>query len=349
MLPRTLFLSGYLTAISGEDGSFLRGPGIFGRRGRLRGDAAETLAELGVEGEVVACLPASATSCQVLRVTAQIGRRVSHTDLSDALENAMSRAGTEGSAVICAEPGRVLIDGAEVMGSAVGKAAQNFDVDVTAFISDLAILASIEKACAAAGMRLVGVMACEEAFAAALASPAEDGQRVILCDRWYTKLLRLDGTHVAASTTVPIGPGHLADDLGLTFSLKPAKAEECARRLLLGRSHLDEEPMIPVVRARLDEWVSSVADAAVQAGISIDGARLVGIAATPVVTDAFKSVGAHVFGAEKLIARTDPAIFALADGARSRASGAVSRNAAAALRLSSPPGSGFLDWLRRNF
>lgn len=349
-MTSTLFLSGHVTAFAEEGEDLRRRGGLLTRKGGLRADASEILEGLEGRGDVVACLPFSAVTSQVLRVSARIGRVVNHTDIADALEAASAKAGGDDLALVSAEPSRVMLDGHATEGSPVGRAAQVMDVDVTAFASPLRFLAKLEQACGQGGMTLAGVMAPEEALAASLQSEPKAGTVMIVCDRWHTKVARFGGGHVDISCTIDIGPGHLADDLAVTFSLQPDKAEEIARRLVLGNSQHDEAAMAPVVTARLDEWANALATAAEAAALPLSEAHLVGLPASPLVSGALANQGIGALRPDAFVRRADPAIMALADGARSRAAGALPRNQAAALHLEAPHRvKGPLDWLRRNF
>ncbi|MEM1379344.1 MAG: hypothetical protein AAGH41_01840 [Pseudomonadota bacterium] len=348
-MTSTLFLSGYMTAFVEEGEEPRRTAGLFTRKGKLRADASEILERLEAHGEAVASLPFDAVTTQVFRVSAPIGRQVSHTDIADALEAASARAGGDDLALIAAEPTRVLLDGQEQQGTAVGEAAQTLDVDVTTFVSSLAFLAKLEKVCADGGITLSGVMAPEEAFTASLSDHASP-RSVIVCDRWHTKVMRLVGEHVHISASVPFGPGHLADDLAVTFSLDPKRAEETARRLVLGHGQGDEAAMAPVVMARLEEWAGAIAEAAKAASVPLEDACLIGMAATPLVSGALANHAIGAQNADGFLRRADPAIGAMVDGACKRSSGALSRSAATALQLEAPHKiKGPIDWLRRNF
>ncbi|MEM9840753.1 MAG: hypothetical protein AAF830_16590 [Pseudomonadota bacterium] len=349
-MTSTLFLSGYVTAFAEEGEELRRRCGVLTRKGGLRADAADIFEKIEGRGEVVACLPFSAVTSQVLRVSAPIGRVVSHTDIADALEAASAKAGGDDLALVSAEPSRVLLDGHVTEGSPVGRPAQIMDVDVTAFVSPLRFLAKLEEACSQGGMTLAGVMAPEEAFAASITDDPAEEIVMIVCDRWHTKVMRLVAGHVDLSCTVDIGPGHLADDLAVTLKLEPTKAEEIARRLVLGNGHHDEAAMAPVVMARLEEWAAAVAKAAEAAGLLLSEAHLVGLPAAPLVSGALANHGIGALSPDPHLRRTDPAVYALVDGARNRAAGALPRSQAAALHLEAPHKvKGPLDWLRRNF
>ena len=350
-MASTLFLSGHVTMLADGNGEFRRAPCLLTRKGTLRADAAERLEALEPQGDVVACLPFWATTCQTLNVSAHIGRQVSHTDLSDAIEAAVSRAGGDDLAMISADAARVQLDGKEAEGSAVGQPAQTLEVDVCAFVSALSFLTSLEQTCRKVGLELQGVISPEEAVAAALdLEPEDDRPPLILFDRWHTKVMSFHGSQPAASVSVDLGPGHLADDLAVTFNLSAEKAEETARRVLMGKAHHEEATMVPVVTARLAELASSLATALKGSPVKADGARLVGLPVTAMVTEAFEAEGLATEPADMSLTRMDPAIAALAEAARGLADGAVARTQATALQLrAGQKAKGPIDWLRRNF
>lgn len=333
------------------DGEFRRAPGLLTRKGGLRANAGEQLEALEPQGDVVACLPFWATSCQTLTVAAHIGRQVSHTDLSDAIEAALTGAGGENLAIISADAARVQLDGKEAKGSAVGQPAQSLEVDVCAFVSALTFLTSLEQTCRGAGLQLKGVISPEEAIAAAVElEPHEDRPPLILFDRWHTKIISFHGHQPAASVTVDLGPGHLADDLAVTYNLSTEKSDEIARRVLMGKAHHDEATMVPVVSARLAELASVIATAVENSPLDTNAAKLIGMPVTPMVTSTFGDEGLEVEPADMILTKMDPAIAALSEAARSLAAGAIARSQATAMQLKSGHrAKGPLDWLRRNF
>lgn len=349
-MTQLLFLSDHVTAFGGADGEPVTTESLLGRKGRLRAKASEILKELNREGDVVVCLPPCGTSCQTLRVRAPIGRQVSHTDLADALEAALKKAGGDSLAVICAEPSRVLLDGEEVTGSPVGKPAQTLEVEITAFLSPLSFLAALEGAAQDAGLTLKGVMAMEEAASASLSSGEGGKPPLVFVDLWHTKIVGFAGDAMAASTTIPIGSGHIASDLAVTFSISDQEAEDLARQILLGRTSKKTEDKAHVVEARLDELAQKTAEAVGKAGIAVEDPILVGIAPTPKVVEAFGRYGLSVRSPRLELKKTDPPPLTLVPGAIQIAAGAVPRSAATALQLAAPKErSGPLRWLLRNF
>jgi hypothetical protein len=346
----TLFLTDELTALLRPGEGPALGPAMVGRRGVLKADAARILGELGEGGEVVACLPPSWISCQVLRVRATIGRRVTHTDVSDALEAALKRSGAKDMAVVCGEPAQIFLDGEAVRGSPVGQSGQLLEVEVAALLTSLDKLNALEKMTAEAGYDLKGVMAAEEAAAAAV-TPNE-GQRSNLCilDRWHSKLIGFQGEALAISTTVAIGAGHLTSDVAVTFNLDDAKAATRVDKALLGRLAENEGETDHVVSARLDEIASLIGEAARTAGLAETPSLLVGLPVTKKVQTVFAAQGLAVRGPKLEIKKTDPPFLAFAEAAGGLASGAVPRTAATALQLSAASQrSTIWDWLKRNF
>jgi hypothetical protein len=358
-VTHTLFLGETVTAFqSSDDGELLLGDAIIERKGGYAASASGVLSSFGAEGEVVVCLPPRASLCQSFRVETELGRRVTHTDLSDGLAAALRQAGGESHAVICAEPSEVLIDGQHVEGSAVGREAGRFEMVVTAFISPLKTLARLEKVCAASGLRLTGVMALEEAAAAGFAIKGEPRPPLLLIDRWSSVAMVFSGEGTARSATIPVGSGHLASDLAVTFGLEPEDAAATAQTLLLDRQSGDKDEEWHVLSARLDEIATKLAEALGTAqpdgpvpAAGKDGAvLLVGLPTSPRVVRSFLDQGIKVRAPRGEIAKTDPWPLAFAEAAVKLAQGAVPRTAATALQLSAPEEkSGPLDWLLRNF
>ncbi|NNU15042.1 hypothetical protein HK107_01725 [Parvularcula sp. ZS-1/3] len=345
-----LFLTDQLTAYQTADGSWNRGGSIFGRKGKLKPAAGEILGLISEPGDVVACLPACGTTCQTLRVGASIGRQLTQNDLSAALEAALAKAGRESTAVVSAELSRTEIDGEPMAESPIGQAAGRFEADVTSFLSPLAFLADLERAAAEASLKLTGVMAMEEAAAASLNHQVQDGRTLIVVDRWHTKLIGFSGEHVSASAVVPVGYGHIAGDLAVTFGLDEAKAEEQGLQMVLGRVPPGEEKTSEVALARLEEIASFATEAGKRAGIALDEVSLLGLPVAPPVETAFKKTGTIVRTPGLALDRTDPAIMALSKGAALLSAGTVTRTAATALQLSAPKSKGgVINWLRENF
>ncbi|GGY41575.1 cell division protein FtsA [Parvularcula lutaonensis] len=346
----TLFLSDALTAYDGGGGAWPTAPSLFGRKGTLKASAGEILRDFDAEGPVVACLPLSATSCQTLRVQSTVGRQVTQNDISDALEAALGRAGAEGRAVVSAEPSRILLDGEEAKGSAVGKAAQSLEVEVTAFLSPLSLLAQLERVTKEAGMTLAGVLPLEEAAAASLRLANEVSLPVILVDRWHTKIIAFRDEAPSRSSVFRVGAGHIEADLAVTFGIPDDEAAKLARQMVLGRVQQGREEASLVAVARLEELAQRTATIAKAAGIDASRVILLGLPIAPPVEEAFHAQGIAVQGPGLALEKTDPAILAFAKGASMLAAGAIPRTAATALHLSKPrEKSGVLAWLRRNF
>lgn len=349
-MTATLFLSETVTALLRADAAPLTAPSLFGRKGRLRPHPADLLGELGVTGDVVAGLPPAMTWCRKVKVRAAIGRQVSHHDLSVALEAALAKAGDAGSAVVSAEPTRMLLDGQACDGNVLGRPAQVLDVEYTAFLSSLTDLAALEKALAEAGMKLTGVMAMEELAAASLAGASEVAEPLAVVDRWHTKVIGFAGDAAAASALSPVGYGHIVSDLAVTFMLSDEDAEARARHHVLGRTSREEEEQAGVVLARIDELASELARAAGIAGISGDRFTVLGLPASPPVEAAFARHGLAIRVPGLELEKTQPPVLALCRGAGLLAAGAVPRSAVTALQLAAPRDEGgVLGWLRRNF
>ncbi|MEM9809672.1 MAG: hypothetical protein AAF788_00445 [Pseudomonadota bacterium] len=354
-MTSTLFLSDAVSALipAGSRLPFddaVLGDTILNRKGQVRRDAGTVLSALDVSGDVVACLPLSATTCQMLKVRAGIGRQVNHTDVSGALERALGQAGGTNLAVVSAEPSQIRLDGVPVEGSPVGEPAQSFEMDVTSFVSPLPFLADLEKACEEAGLSLQGVMSSEEALAASLSAIDDARLPLILCDAWHTKIVQLNDDSVTASVTVSVGAGHLALDLKTAFALDDKDADKCADRFLYDRCAEDDQEKVRVAAARLEELVEACRQAADQASIDFHDAVLVGLPPTPLVTAAFARAGFQVSGPGLRLTRKDPAILALIAGAARLAEGAVPRAATTAMQLEAPRTKvTALEWIRRNF
>ncbi|MEM1409427.1 MAG: hypothetical protein AAGG79_01630 [Pseudomonadota bacterium] len=345
----TLFLSGYVTALADRDEDFRRLPGVTNRKGGLRTDAGEVFDRLEGQGDAVVCLPPSATSCQILAAEAPIGRRLTHTDLSDALEAALVHAGGGDQVAVYVEPSAIKVDGVIKDDLPLGQAADRLQVEFTALLSPLSFLRTLEKRLNSAGLHLQGVIGCEEAAGAALRPDTEDGT-YLLFDKWRTKIIRFQNRQPVRSATVPLGPGHIADDIAVTLDLDERRGEDLARRILLGRARHDEKPLLKVVEARLGELVSAVANAANLAGLDLRGSRLAGLPAASDWLRGLAELGVKVEDQRPIWQRSDPAIFALAEGARQLVGGATERSAASAFQLESQLATtGPLQWLRRNF
>ncbi|MEO1040798.1 MAG: hypothetical protein AAFX52_00775 [Pseudomonadota bacterium] len=351
-MTSTLFLSDAITALVAPDAydpvhEAVRAPSLFSRKTQVKRGAGTHLEGLGRRDEVVACLPLGATSCQTLKVSAQIGRQVSHGDISDAVETALRKAGAPGFAVICAEPTEVRLDGAIVEGSAVGRPAGTLDMIVTAFISPLSILSDLEKVATQGGLELKGVMAAEEAVSASL---GPNRQSILLIDTWTTKFVALSNDGVGASITVPIGSGHLSLDLKLSFDLTDAAAEKLAERFILDRCSAADAEKVEVAAARLDELTAACRDAAMAAELSMEDVLLVGLPASPRVVEAWAAVGAKVSAPGIDLPKTSPPLLTMIRGATQLAAGAVPRAHAMALQLDAPnEASSALRWLKKNF
>ncbi|MEM7741873.1 MAG: hypothetical protein AAF225_13860 [Pseudomonadota bacterium] len=351
-MTSTLFLSDAITALVAPDAydpvhEAVRAPSLFSRKGQVKRSASTHLEALGRNDDVVACLPLGATNCQTLKVSAQIGRQVSHGDISDAVEVALSKAGAPGFAVVCAEPTEIQLDGEVIDGSAVGKPAGRLDMVVTAFLSPLNLLADLEKAAAQGGLKLKGVMAAEEALSASL---GPDRQAVLLVDTWTTKLVVLAPDGVGGSVTVPIGSGHLALDLKLSFDLTDAAADKLAERFLLDRCSAADIEKVEVAAARLEELTSACCDAASTAELRFNEALLLGLPSSPRVVEAWAEAGAEVRAPGLRLPKTSPPLLTLIRGATKLAAGAVPRARAMALQLDVPPEpSGTVEWLKKNF
>lgn len=345
-----LFLSDEVTAFRRGAEEWSTGASVLGRKGRLRSSAGELIGTISSPGEVVASLPPSATSCQVLKVRARIGRQVTQNDISGALEAALGKAGSPSQAVVSAEPSEIRLDGALVAKSPVGRAAQVLDVQVTAFLSPLTFLAELERTCLEAGLKLTGVMAMEEAASASRKSVAAGDLTLLIVDRWHGKVVAFSGEPVRASALSPVGRGHVVSDLAVTFELPEPEAENRARQVLLGRVPVGDDDVRRVAEARLEELVSSLKDAASRAGVPGGEALLLGLPISPPVEAAFAAVGMSVRGPGLSFQKTEPPVMALAEGAAALAGGAAPRAAATALHLSTPQDkTSFLGWLRRNF
>ncbi len=351
-MTSTLFLSDAITALVAPDAhdpihEAVRAPSLFSRKTQVKRGAGAHLEGLHRDGDVVACLPLGASSCQTLKVSAQIGRQVLHGDISDALEVALTKAGAPGHAVICAEPTEVRIDGQVIEGSAVGKAAGTLEMVVTAFVSPLSLLADLEKVALDGGLRIAGVMAAEEAAAASLGT---DRLPILLVDTWTTKYVVFTDEGVKASVTVPIGSGHLALDLKLSFELTDAAAEKLAERYLLDRCSAADADKIEVVAARLEELTTACRDAAIAAGLEMTDAHILGLPASPKVVEAWSSIGLQVSSPGLAMPKTSPPLLTLVRGATKLADGAIPRAQAMALQLDGPKDQATaLKWLRKNF
>ncbi|MEE4210379.1 MAG: hypothetical protein V2I43_14085 [Parvularcula sp.] len=357
-MTHTLFLSETITVFQPSDGSDCEtAPSILDRKGKFTAEADEQLQQFGVEGSVVACLPPRMTSCQNFRVATSLGRAVTHTDLSDGLAAASRKAGGSEYAVISAEPSVVSLDDAPIEGSPIGRYADRFAMEVTAFISPLRELARLEKLCGAVGLKLEGVMATEEAVGAAMTAGPTQRPPLILCDRWTTTVLSFAVDGVARSASVPVGYGHLALDLELTFKLETGEAEAMVKALLLDRQTGNTGEERHVLSARLEEIASRTNDAvrlcqenSPEQGRSAPFFLLLGLPTSPRVVSAFKEKGLTVRAPRGDIKKTDPWPLAIADGAVLIAQGAVPRTAATALHLDAPDHKdGPLQWLLRHF
>ncbi|MEM0930142.1 MAG: hypothetical protein AAGI89_12725 [Pseudomonadota bacterium] len=351
-MTSTLFLSDAITALVAPDAhdpvhEAVRAPSLFSRKTQVKRGAGAHLEALGREGDVVACLPLGATSCQTLKVSAQIGRQVLHGDISDALEVALSKAGAPGHAVICAEPTEVRLDGQVVEGSAVGKPAGTLEMVVTAFVSPLSLLADLERAALEADLRLSGVMAAEEAASASLGT---DRRPVLLIDTWTTKYIVFTGEGVKASVTLPIGSGHVALDLKVSFDLSDSGAEKLAERYILDRCGAADADKVEVAAARLDELANGCREAADAAGFEMSDALILGLPASPRVVELWARAGLRVSAPGLSMPKTSPPLLTLVRGAAKLADGAVPRADAMALQLEgSQDTPSALKWLRKNF
>ncbi|MEO1658556.1 MAG: hypothetical protein AAFR65_12615 [Pseudomonadota bacterium] len=351
-MTSTLFLSDAITALVAPDAhdpihEAVRAPSLFSRKTQVKRGAGTHLEGLRRDDEVVACLPLGATSCQTLKVSAQIGRQVLHGDMSDALEVALSKAGAPGHAVICAEPTEIRLDGQTIEGSPVGKPAGTLEMVVTAFISELGLLADLEKAALQGGLRLSGVMAAEEAASASLGT---DRKPILLVDTWTTKYIDFTDEGVRASVTVPIGSGHLALDLKVSFDLTDSASEKLAERYLLDRCGASDADKVEVAAARLDELTSACRDAAASAGLELGDALILGLPGSPRVVEAWDKIGLRVSAPGLAMPKTSPPLLTLVRGATKLADGAVPRAQAMALQLDAPKDApSALKWLRKNF
>lgn len=349
-MTAALFLSDTLTAYHGGSGGWTTAPSIFTRKGGLKAAAGEILGSLSEPGEVVACLPAAATSCQVFRVRAKVGRQVTQSDLSNALEAAVSKAGGKGQAVIAAEPCRTFLDGEEVGAEPIGKPAQQLELEVAVFLSPLPFLTAIERAAVEAELEIVGVIAIEEATAASFKAQQPAPETLILVDRWHAKLMRFAGSMPAASGLSPVGSGHINSDLAVTFNLADEDAEKRALQMVLGRGQPEDSEMSEVALARLEELISRLVKAAEGTGEDLSQAMLVGLPISPPVEKLFGEHGIRVTAPGLVLDKTDPPILALAHGVERLGSGEVPRSAATALQLDAPSeGGGIIEWIRRNF